>query len=487
MSATSPAAALSAAAVDTNPARVPTCAVKCAVYLRISLDRNKDHLAVDRQREDCYKIARQRGWTVVEEYVDNSISAYARNVKRPAYLRMVEDFKAGKFSAIVCWDLDRLTRQPRQLEDWIDAAEDHGLLLVTANGEADLTTHNGIMFARVKMSMAAAEIAQKTARQKRAFQQRAEKGRPPVGQAAFGYLQDGTRDEAEAPFVDDVFSRFDSGDSLLSIANWLEEVGVPCRGRRWRASSVRCILTNPRYCRRVVLRGEVLADLVGNWDELVTPELFDKVQRVLTDPRRLSNRTGTHRKHLGAGLYRCGKCQERMQSHSGDAYRCQQNACMTKGRVKVDDFVLAAVAAELARPDLSDLLTPPGLESRVAEVEATIATLQAKLAKTKALLEDDDLDLDADMLKSLQVRKGKTVARLELAREERAMLWAGKAQHPIYSAEHPDEAFLAADLGPQRQVLDELFSVTLYPGVRGKWALDPATVDIRFKRALAAA
>jgi hypothetical protein len=40
----------------------------------------------------------------------------------------------------VCWDLDRLTRQPRQLEDWIDAATDNGLKLTTANGEADLAT-----------------------------------------------------------------------------------------------------------------------------------------------------------------------------------------------------------------------------------------------------------------------------------------------------------------------------------------------------------
>nr|WP_296545311.1 hypothetical protein [Rothia sp. (in: high G+C Gram-positive bacteria)] len=30
-------------------------------------------------------------------------------------------------------------RQPRELEDWIDRTESRGLLLVTANGDADLT------------------------------------------------------------------------------------------------------------------------------------------------------------------------------------------------------------------------------------------------------------------------------------------------------------------------------------------------------------
>ena len=88
--------------------------VHAAIYLRISLDKTGEELGVDRQREDCEEIARQRGWKVVETYVDNSISASKRTVRRPAYDRMVADHAAGKFQALVCWDLDRLTRQPRQ-------------------------------------------------------------------------------------------------------------------------------------------------------------------------------------------------------------------------------------------------------------------------------------------------------------------------------------------------------------------------------------
>ena len=50
---------------------------------------------------------------------------------------MVQDYDAGLFDALVCWDLDRLTRQPRQLEDWIERAEERGLVITTANGEAE--------------------------------------------------------------------------------------------------------------------------------------------------------------------------------------------------------------------------------------------------------------------------------------------------------------------------------------------------------------
>ncbi len=72
-------------------------ATNAAIYLRISLDRTGEELGVDRQREDCEEIARQRGWRVVETYVDNSISASKRKVRRPSYDRMVADHAAGKF------------------------------------------------------------------------------------------------------------------------------------------------------------------------------------------------------------------------------------------------------------------------------------------------------------------------------------------------------------------------------------------------------
>lgn len=116
-----------------GPCPPPT---RAAIYLRISLDADMAGLAVDRQRADCEAIAAQRGWQVIETYDDQSISASKTTVTRPAYDRMVADYDSGRIDALICWDLDRLTRQPRQLEDWIDRAEQHGLPLVTANGDS---------------------------------------------------------------------------------------------------------------------------------------------------------------------------------------------------------------------------------------------------------------------------------------------------------------------------------------------------------------
>ena len=58
---------------------------RAALYLRISLDATGEMLAVERQREDCLKLCSDRGWEVVGEFVDNSISASDARKKRPGY------------------------------------------------------------------------------------------------------------------------------------------------------------------------------------------------------------------------------------------------------------------------------------------------------------------------------------------------------------------------------------------------------------------
>ena len=160
----------------------------------------------------------QRDWDIVDTYTDNSVSASKREVRRPEYERLVSDLHAGKFDAVICYDLDRLTRQPRQLEDWIDYAQDRDIALVTANGEADLSHDNGRMFARIKATVARAEVERKGARQKVALRQRAERGGVPKGATLTGYDKDGNLIPDEAKVVQQVFDLFVAGETLKGLS-----------------------------------------------------------------------------------------------------------------------------------------------------------------------------------------------------------------------------------------------------------------------------
>lgn len=310
--------------------------VTCALYLRISLDATGERLAVERQRKDCLKIVQDRGWTLAGEYGDNSISASDARKKRPGYDQLCEDYDAGQFDALVCWDLDRLTRQRRQLEDWIDRAAKHGLKLVTANGEADLTTDGGCMCARIKAAVARAEVDRKGARQSRAQRQRAEHGKPPKGVRLTSYTLAGEVIAEEAEVIRRIFKRFSAGDTLKGIARGLEEDRIKTRrGGGWSSSSVSTILRNARYAGRSVYKGQQMG--AAAWPALVGEAQFDAVQSWLTDPRRTVNRADTARKHIGSGVYYCGSCGARVRSSSGmggglHRYTCRDNHFYRSGK-----------------------------------------------------------------------------------------------------------------------------------------------------------
>lgn len=54
-----------------------------------------------RHEKECLKLVQAKGWQVVETYTDNSVSS-KEGVARPSYDRMMADYRAGRFDAIVC-------------------------------------------------------------------------------------------------------------------------------------------------------------------------------------------------------------------------------------------------------------------------------------------------------------------------------------------------------------------------------------------------
>jgi site-specific DNA recombinase len=499
--------------------------VRAAIYLRISLDRKMDGLAIERQREDCEAIARARGWDVVETYVDQSKSATDKTKSRPSYDRMVNGYKNGEFSAIICWDLDRLTRQTRQLEDWIDAAQDRGLLLVTANGEADLTNDGGRMYARIKAAVARAEVERKSARQSRAQAQRAEQGRAPKGVRPLGYTVQGQIIAQEAEAVKAIYAAFNAGSSLRSItaalsgASGQDIPNVPTLPRHnrtlvsernvqraiedldlrpvpengpWPSSTVLGVLRNPRYAgystytpkekqsdghrrrssRASILKNDEGSPVIGQWEPLIDGGTWWAVQDKLDNPARITNRSGTDRRHLGSGLFLCGVCGAPVQSHSA-RYRCAGH--VMRSRQQIDAFVLAAVRARLAKADLTDLL-PHRDEPRLHVLKVEIGQHRAKIARAQR--DYDNEDIEGGDLKRVREREEASIAVLEV---ERMRLTVSTGAIPIFSSKDPVSAFNNSDLGAQRGVIDVLCHVRLQPHPRGVKTFNAETVQVDWK------
>lgn len=98
--------------------------------------------------------------------MDQSISASDRTKQHPVYERMVADCEVGFLGAIVCYNLDRFTRQPCELEDWIDHAESRRLLLITVNGDVDLSVDGGRVYTKIKAAVVCVEVERQGTRRR---------------------------------------------------------------------------------------------------------------------------------------------------------------------------------------------------------------------------------------------------------------------------------------------------------------------------------
>jgi site-specific DNA recombinase len=200
----------------TRPARR-----RCAIYCRISQDRNHDELGVARQEKAGRQIGKRKGWDVVAVFVDDDRSGFSGK-PRPRYLAMVEAVKAGEVNALVAWAPDRLTRHPRELEDLIDLLDAHGIEVAThIAGDYDLTTSGGRITARVVGAVARHESEIKSERAMLKAAQIAEQGDFHGGQRPFGYAADGvTLIDQEAEAIRFMARRVGEGLGLSRPGAW---------------------------------------------------------------------------------------------------------------------------------------------------------------------------------------------------------------------------------------------------------------------------
>lgn len=232
-----------------------------AIYARISSDQDGTSLGVQRQLEDCRRLAEQLGWPVGDEYVDNDLSAYSGK-RRPEYERMLTDLADGSRDAVLVYHVDRLTRRPIELEQFLQVLEASKVRQVrfVAGGELDLGSGDGLMVLRMLLAVAANESATKSRRVKRKMQQNAELGLPHGGyRRPFGFDDDKvTIRPDEAQVIRDLAARFLAGESLRSLAVWLDEQGIPTvAGKPWRTPTLRAPALGPdRRAARAPGRGD---------------------------------------------------------------------------------------------------------------------------------------------------------------------------------------------------------------------------------------
>ena len=270
-------------------------------------------MGVQRQADDCRAMAETLGWQVAGEYTDNDVSAY-KNVRRPAYERLLADIEAGAVDGLIVYHLDRLTRRPMDLERFlevIDAAHFEHVRFVS--GDPGLFNGDGLTMARMSVVFANHESVTKSRRITRQKQEEARKGRPArTGERPFGYSLDQLEVVPdEAAVFREVAARLLAGENPTSLCKWLNSNGIlTSHGGPWSTTTLRKMLRNPRYAGLRTYKGEVVATAV--WPAIIAEGEHRRILAYL-DARK-QTRTRAPQSYLLTGLLRCGRCGNRLFS-----------------------------------------------------------------------------------------------------------------------------------------------------------------------------
>lgn len=450
--------------------------VRWGLLVRISDDRAGEGAGVERQERDGRAEVARRGGTVAEVYPENDTSAFARKritlpgggtalrVVRPEFRRALADLETGRIDGLMVYDLDRLTRDPRDLEDAIDAARLTGRPIAAVTGSVDLSTDHGITSARMLVAVASKSSMDTSRRVKRVHEALAEQGKPSGGRRPYGYTADrkGVVPD-EAKVLRELAARRLAGEGWVSLIRDLNRRGIPAAsGGPWNLSSIRSAVLKPHAAGIRTLHGRETA--AGIWPAVLDRSTWEQL-RALSVERRPPTR-----RYLLSGLARCALCGGGLGGRLVKAvptYRCSNPACMKISRraVPLDDYVSGVVVRLLADVDLS----APAADPSIAD---ELAPLLSRRAAVVAAFADVNGDSPAELRRTLDRLDGEIARiRAKVATGQRERLLAGV--HGVTSTQ-----WEALPLDTRRAVVAAMVTIQVGRSARGRVPFDVSSVKI---------
>jgi DNA invertase Pin-like site-specific DNA recombinase len=158
---------------------------RAAIYARVSTSDQ----TCENQLEELRRYVTARGWKAVE-YIDEGISGAKE--RRPALDRLVADAKRRRLDVVVCWRLDRLGRNLKDLITLLEELQVLGVDFVSLAEGIDATTPAGKLQMHILGAIAEFERA-RIAERVRAGLERARRNGTRLGRPRTTPLPPGTK------------------------------------------------------------------------------------------------------------------------------------------------------------------------------------------------------------------------------------------------------------------------------------------------------
>ena len=288
------------------------------IYARYSSDNQREE-SIEGQIRECTAYAEKNGITIVKHYIDRAISAKTDN--RPEFQQMIKDSGKKLFDVVLVWKFDRFARNRFDSANYKMILKKNGVHLISVM-EPIAEGSQGILVETLLEGIAeyySAELSEKVIRGQT---ENALKGKCTGGTGTIGYKIDDAKfyhlDPLTAPLVLEAFQRYDNGDKMVEIVNFLNDKGVRnMLGGKMTHSSVNTMLKNRRYIGELSFRDIVVPDAIP---VIVPKDLFDRVQKRLDKNKRAPACGKADEEYLLTTKLFCGKCGTLMGGESGTSH-----------------------------------------------------------------------------------------------------------------------------------------------------------------------
>lgn len=286
---------------------------------------------------------------MVDVYADEGITGTDME-KRDDLNRLLRDCRMGKIDRIICKSISHFARNTEELLHMMRMLKEFGVSIYFEDKDIDSDKLNSEMFVTFPGMAAQQESEAISGNVRWSIQKRMKTGDYNCTFAAYGFEQKNGElivKENEAEVVRKIFYMYLQGAGLQTIANRLNEEGIPRRYGYtvWNQTAVRYILTNERYKGDAVLQKKYRTETlprkqirnkrekkqyyVGNANPpIVSRETFDTAQ-VLLNSRKGNGCRGE--KSPFSGRLRCPDCGGtfRRQKLRGKTYwHCENRASL---------------------------------------------------------------------------------------------------------------------------------------------------------------
>lgn len=267
---------------------VPVAKIKYVLYSRKSTEQDeKQALSIESQIKEMLAIAERENLDVVD--IRREAHSAKDSGQRPVFTDIIEDIRRGRYTGILVWHPDRLSRNAGDLGSLVDLMDQKLLVRIRTYGQTFTNNPSEKFLLMILCSQAKLENDNKSINVKRGLKTRVEMGLWPAP-APTGYLKEGRVDTKcqviidpqRAPIIKQMFEKVAYEKwSGRKIYNWLKfELNFKTAGgnKNLTLSNIYVILQNHFYYGTFEYPKDSGKWYQGKHEPIITKELFDAVQ-----------------------------------------------------------------------------------------------------------------------------------------------------------------------------------------------------------------